>query len=47
MTKREKMHHDAEDLARKALGPNADHETLREVAQRIYQALPKRVREAA
>jgi len=47
MTKREIMRHGAEDLARKTLGKNADEETIRSVAERIYQALPKQVRQAA
>lgn len=47
MTKREKMRHSAESLARKALGPKADAETLRVVADKIYSALPRQVREAA
>ena len=47
MTKREKMRHDAEGLARKTLGRNADAETVRTVADKIFQSLPKRVREAA
>lgn len=47
MTKREKMRHDAEDLARKTLGRNADEDTIRTVASRIFEALPRQVREAA
>lgn len=46
MTKREKMRRNAEELARKAL-PNADTDTLRSVADKIYQALPRQVRGAA
>lgn len=47
MTKREQMRHGAEDLARKALGPDVDEDTLREVAERIFDALPRQVRQAA
>lgn len=47
MTKREKMRSGAERLARKTLGKRADEETIRTVAEKIYEALPKQVREAA
>jgi hypothetical protein len=47
MTKREKQRHAAEDLARKTLGRNADEDTIRSVADKIYHALPKQVREPA
>lgn len=47
MTKREEMRNDAEDLARKALGPDADEQTLKSVAEKIYHALPRQVRQAA
>ena len=47
MTKREKMRSGAETLARKALGRRADGETVKAVADKIYQSLPKSVREAA
>jgi hypothetical protein len=41
------MRHDAENLARKTLGRNADEDTIRNVADRIFHSLPKQVREAA
>jgi hypothetical protein len=47
MTKREKMRHSAEALARKALGPKANEEMLKAVADKIFSALPRQVREAA
>lgn len=47
MTKREKMRYDAENLARTALGPNVDEDTLRDLAEKIFSALPRRVRQAA
>lgn len=47
MTKREKMRSGAEKLARRALGKNADEQKVREVAEKIYCALPEQVREAA
>lgn len=47
MTKREQMRSSAEGLARKALGPDVDDETLRSVTDKIFQALPKQVRQAA
>jgi hypothetical protein len=47
MTKRERMLSDAEGLARRALGPNADAETLRAVAEKIFCALPRQVRQTA
>lgn len=47
MTKREQMQSGAENLARRALGPNVDEETLKAVAEKIFAALPKQVRQAA
>nr|NUR37553.1 hypothetical protein [Sphingomonas sp.] len=47
MTKRERMQHDAEELARRTLGRTADEEVIRAVADKIYRSLPKQVREAA
>ncbi len=47
MTKREEMRSSAEKLARKALGKGADEQTVKQVAEKIYCALPQQVREAA
>lgn len=47
MTKREQMRSNAENLARRALGPNADEETLKSVAEKIFHALPRQIRQAA
>lgn len=41
------MQSGTERLARKALGKSADEQTVKVVAEKIYCALPKQVREAA
>lgn len=47
MSKHEKIRSHAEALARDTLGPKTDEKVVKNVADKIYRALPKHVRETA